>query len=137
MSSIFFTVRNEVAKVMFLQACVCPQGGGVCLSACWDTTPPWSRPLPLEQIPPPPEQIPPGSDTPPEQTHPPEQTPPPRRGDCHCCGQYAFYWNAFLFEKAVVAVIPCEHYHSLSVCNLLLASITVAVVVVAPCERAF
>ena len=24
------TVRNEVAKVMFLQACVCPQGGGVC-----------------------------------------------------------------------------------------------------------
>ena len=27
----FFTVRNEVAKVMFLQACVCPQGGEVCL----------------------------------------------------------------------------------------------------------
>ena len=24
---IFITVRNEVAKVMFLQACVCPQGG--------------------------------------------------------------------------------------------------------------
>ena len=24
------TVRNEVAKVMFLQAYVCPQGGGVC-----------------------------------------------------------------------------------------------------------
>ena len=36
------TVRNEVAKVMSLQASVCPQGGcvGVCLSACWDTTPP-------------------------------------------------------------------------------------------------
>ena len=50
-----FTVRNEVAKVMFLQACVCPQGvcvsqhalqevswhalqqvsgGGVCIQAC-------------------------------------------------------------------------------------------------------
>ena len=23
----FITVRNEVAKVMFLQVCVCPQGG--------------------------------------------------------------------------------------------------------------
>ena len=32
------TVRNEVVKVIFLQACVCP-GGCVCLSACWDTTP--------------------------------------------------------------------------------------------------
>ena len=43
-----FTVLNEVAKVMFLQTCVCSHGGGVCLSACWDTTPPgkdtpWSR----------------------------------------------------------------------------------------------
>ena len=37
-----FTGRNEVvAKVMFLQVCVCPQGGeGVCLSACWDAIPP-------------------------------------------------------------------------------------------------
>ena len=32
------TVRNEVAKVMFLHLYVCPQGG-VCLSVCWDTTP--------------------------------------------------------------------------------------------------
>ena len=24
---VMFTVRNEVAKVMFLQQCVCPQGG--------------------------------------------------------------------------------------------------------------
>ena len=32
---ILVTVRNEVAKVMFLQVCVCPWG--VCLSACWDT----------------------------------------------------------------------------------------------------
>ena len=39
LSLLFITVRNKVAKVMFLQACVCPQGGG-CLSACWDTTPP-------------------------------------------------------------------------------------------------
>ena len=28
------TVRNEVAKVKFLQLCVCPQGGGGGISAC-------------------------------------------------------------------------------------------------------
>ena len=34
-----FTVRNEVAKVMFLHVSVIlSTGGGVCLSACWDTT---------------------------------------------------------------------------------------------------
>ena len=85
-----FTVRNKVAKVMFLQASVCPQGGGgVCLSAWWDSR----HPPPLEQTPPP-EQTPPGADTlqeqtplradtpprsrhtPQEQTPPPEQTPP-------------------------------------------------------------
>ena len=33
------TVRNKVAKVMFLHLSVCPRGGGVFLSACWDTTP--------------------------------------------------------------------------------------------------
>ena len=52
-------------------------GGGVCLSACWDTPPradmppeqtlPWSRH--------PPEQTPPGADTPPEQTSPKPDTP--------------------------------------------------------------
>ena len=71
-----FTVRNEVAKVMFLQASVCPQGGG-CLPQCmvgytpprsrhptprsrhsWEQTPPWSRH--------PPEQTLPEADTPPE-----------------------------------------------------------------------
>ena len=34
----FFTIRNEVAKVMFLDVSV-HGGGGVCLSARWDTTP--------------------------------------------------------------------------------------------------
>ena len=83
---------------MFLQASVCPQGEGVCLSACWDTTPhPWSRHPPGSRHTPtadtPPEQTPPKADTPlgadtprsrhtpPEQTpfrsrYPPEQTPP-------------------------------------------------------------
>ena len=74
-----FTVRNEVAKVMFLQTCVCPHGV-VCLSACWDT--------------PPQEQTPPsGADTPPPE-HTPPGADPPRDG--HCCGRYASYWNAFL-----------------------------------------
>ena len=44
-TSDIFTARNKVAKVMFLHLSVCPQGGGVCLSACWDTIP-----LPREQI---------------------------------------------------------------------------------------
>ena len=82
-----FTGRNEVAKVMFLQASVCPQGGGgVCLSACWDTTPPGSR-HPLEWTPPPGSRHPlPGSRHTPQSRHPSradtpplEQTPPQSR----------------------------------------------------------
>ena len=95
------TICNEVAKVMFLQACACPQRG-VCLSACWDTSPP--RADPREQTSPeqtPPQADPPRANTlqsrhPPEQTHTPRSrhTLPPRDG--HCCGRYASYWNAFL-----------------------------------------
>ena len=86
------TVRNEVAKVMFLQASVCPQWG-VCLSAWWDTSPRADTPQEQTHLPGnryiPPEQTshqsrhtprsrhPPGADTPQEQTPPWEQTPPP------------------------------------------------------------
>ena len=80
-----FTVRNEVAKVMFLQASVCPRGGG-CLPQCMlgyhtpgsrhppGADPPQSRhplavdtpgadtPLPWEQTPP--SRHPPRADTP-------------------------------------------------------------------------
>ena len=73
-AKIILTVRNEVAKVMFLQASVCPQGGWGCLPGA-DT--PGSRhpPTPWEQTPPPgadtPQSRPPsGSRHPPEQTHP-------------------------------------------------------------------
>ena len=52
----FITVRNEVAKVMFLQACVCPTVGG----STWPGTPPWdqvhppgTRYTPLDQVQPP------------------------------------------------------------------------------------
>ena len=67
--------------------------GGVCFSACWDTTPPEQTPRPQEQTPPPPrKQTPPGADT---------TTPPsPREADSSIrstSGRYASYWNAFLF----------------------------------------
>ena len=67
--------QRSWAKVIFSQACVILSTGGegVCLSACWDTsplgadTPPGSRP---------PRSIhPPGADTPPTR-HPPGADPP-------------------------------------------------------------
>ena len=46
------TVRNEVAKVMFLHLSVSHSvHRGGCLSACWDTTPPEQAPPP-DQAPP-------------------------------------------------------------------------------------
>ena len=48
--------------------------GGVCLSACWDTTP---------------QADPPGR-------HPRVDTP--SLGRHHCSGWYASYWNAFLYQ---------------------------------------
>ena len=58
--------------------CVCPQGGeGVCLSACWDARPPWTRQTPPDQA-----DTPPGPGrhphTPRTRQTPPDQadTPP-------------------------------------------------------------
>ena len=82
----FYRPQRSWAKVIFLQACVCPQGGrGVCLSACWDTSPreadpPESRHPPEQTTPQeadPPGSRPPGLGTPPQSRHPPEQTHPP------------------------------------------------------------
>ena len=106
-----FTVRNEVAKVMFLQASVCPQGGGgVCLSACWDTTPPRGRhPSGAD--------TPPGADTPLEQTPPPGADTPgadtPRRVN-HCCGRYvpASFTPAFKVSWKVGAFSLCMVFTS-------------------------
>ena len=65
------TARNEVwGKVIFSEVCVKNSvHGGVCLSACWDTTP-------RDQAGTPPRtRYPPGPGTPPPQTrHPPEQS---------------------------------------------------------------
>ena len=43
------------------------------------------------------------------QTPLPGRTPPPRDG--HSSGQYAFYWNAFLFSLST-GVNPCDHWTS-------------------------
>ena len=56
-----YRLQRSWGKVMFLQASVILLTGGVCLSACWDSTPPRTRH--------------PGSRHPPEQTHHP---PDPR-----------------------------------------------------------
>ena len=95
------------------------QGEGICLSACWDTTPWEQTHHPPEQTPP--GADPPGADTPWEQTppgppgadtHPPKSRyppgsrhpPPPPGADPtgkqtpdSMSGQYASYWNAYLF----------------------------------------
>ena len=113
-----FTGRNEVvAKVMFLQVCVCPQGGeGVCLSACWDAIPPWMENPPgtrqtpqMEEPRLGPSRPPPGwrNHPPPrDQADPPRmEEPPPREADSSIrstSGRYASYWNAFLSNLA-----PC------------------------------
>ena len=70
--SYIITSRNEVGARLCFHRYVwfCSQRGGVCLSACWDTTPQADPPPsrhPLEQTPQcrhPPEQTPPGADTP-------------------------------------------------------------------------
>ena len=62
-TNLLFTGRNEVvAKVMFLQVCVCPQGGGGCLPQCMlgcHTPPGPGRPPGTIQTPPGPGRPPP------------------------------------------------------------------------------
>ena len=110
----FFTVRNEVAKVMFLHLSVCPRGVSASVHA--GMTPPWDQASPGTRHPtgpgtPPGLGTPPGPGTPTPQTRhlPPlgpgttrDQAQPPGPGsppgaDGYCCGRYASYWNAFLF----------------------------------------
>ena len=113
------TGRNEVvAKVMFLQVCVCPRGGG-CLPQCmlgchtppqdqgdpprpgrppWDQgdTTPRTRQTPRDQADPLWDQAdPPGT----------RQTPPWEADSSiwSTSGRYASYWNAFLSGDC----IPC------------------------------
>ena len=105
---------------VFTGVCDSVNRGDVCLSACWDTTPPRSRQTHWEQTPPeqtPQEQTsppPPGSRHSPRSRHSQEQTPPRKRQPLRSrppgsrppaeadsirstSGLYASYWNAFLF----------------------------------------
>ena len=82
--------QRSWAKVIFSQACVknSVHGGGVCLSACWDT--PWTRHPPGTR------QTPPGPGRPPL-----DGEPLPWEADSSIrstSGRYASYWNAFLFN---------------------------------------
>ena len=114
----YYHLQMKFAKVMFLQLSVSHSvhKGGVCLSAWWDThpqkqTPPGSR-HPLGSRQPSGKQTPPqkqtalgsrhpsGKQTPPGGRHPPKVNTPL----CSACweiratrGQYASYWNAYLF----------------------------------------
>ena len=116
---------NEVwDKVIFLHLFVIlfTGGGGVCLSACWDTTPrtlhhPPTMPPRTMNPPPPPgtmhpsrtmrthpqDYAPPGTMHPPQDHAPPPQDHAPLQ--CRACweiqstrGRYASYWNAILLD---------------------------------------
>ena len=104
------TGRNEVvAKVMFLQVCVCPQGGRV--SASVHAGMPYPLPpveTPRMERPPPGTRQTPRMEDPPlpetRQTLPGDQADPPREADSgirSTSGRYASYWNAFLLNLVI------------------------------------
>ena len=122
---VIITVRNEVAKVMFLHVCVCPQWGD--LGRC---PPPGIRCTPQDQVHPPGLGAPPGPGTPPgtrytprDQVHPPGPGTPPRDqvhplgpgtppgtryttpADGYYCERYASYWNEFLLQMCITDYI--------------------------------
>ena len=127
-SPIFTGCNEVVAKVMFLQVCVCPQGGG-CLPQCMlgCQTPPRPGNPPDQADPPRHGRPPPGPGRPPwdqadtpriRQTphlgpgrHPPRtrQTPPPgkqtpayglRAAGTHPTGMHSCFGNFFLFNSS-------------------------------------
>ena len=123
LESILVTVRNEVAKVMFLHLSVCQQGegsaplhAGISPLSEADTTP--RHTSSPRQIAPWPEADTPHGQTPPgqRQTPPRETSPlvrgrhPPVRGrhpraDGYCCGRCVSYWNAFSFINLILPVL--------------------------------
>ena len=113
---VIFTGRNEVvAKVMFLQVCVCPQGGRVSASvhAGMPYPPGPGRPPrdqtdqpPWDQADHPPMESPPNGERPPPSGT--RQTTPPREADSSIrstSGRYTSFWNAFLFQKRVSRIL--------------------------------
>ena len=88
---------------VFTSVCHSVNEGGVCLSACWDTTP-WEQTPPRADTPLSGADTPlPGADThTPGADTPQEQTPnSPREADSgirSMSGRYASYWNAFVLS---------------------------------------
>ena len=127
-AKIIITGRNEVvAKVMFLQVCVCPQGGCLpqCMLGC--QTPPGPGRHPPDQADPPwIRQTPPGSgrhplDPPWDQADPPRPGRPPWEADSSIrstSSWYASYWNAFLlsivWNSLKVAKICAENLYKIN-----------------------
>ena len=82
----YYRPQRSWGKVIFSQASVILFTGGICLSACWDTTPPppRTRQAPSQ------DQVPPGTRNPPPQSRAYWEIRSTSR-------RYAFYWNAILF----------------------------------------
>ena len=108
------TVRNEVAKIMFLHLSFSHsvhRGEGEYLGRYppGPGTPPGQGRYTPRQVHHPPEPGTPRAGTPPgqgrytpwDQVHPQDQVHPPGRytppADGYCCGRYVSYWNAFLY----------------------------------------
>ena len=86
---VLFTGRNEGCGqgYVFTRVCDSVHRGGICLSACWDTTTPlWE------------------GGTPQEGSTPPKEAPPGIRS---MSGPYASYWNAFLFSFSFHVTFQC------------------------------
>ena len=92
--TVFLLPSATKLRWLCFHTCLSVHRGGV-LPQCRDTTPP------PQQAPPPGADIPryPRSGTPWSRHPPQKQTPNPANpADSYCCGQYASYWNAFLFQ---------------------------------------
>ena len=78
MARTYYRPQTKFAKVVFSQVSVCPQGGGICPIACWDT------PLARDQ-----RQTPPSWADAPCKVH---------AGIRSTSGRYASHWNVFLLN---------------------------------------
>ena len=87
---VFLPSATKLRRLCFLQASV-HGGGGVCLSACWDTTPY------QEQTPP--EQTPPGADTPQSRHPPPHRDTVTTADGTHPTGMHSCFKLFWIFLK--------------------------------------
>ena len=98
----------------------CPQGGGVCFSACWDTTPPPRVGTPQEQAPrsrppksrPPLEQTPPGAGTLPEMATVADSTHPTGMHSCF----HEYVWSVMQTISEICIRITTWKYFNLQEC---------------------